>query len=152
MGRSVSYPTHATAVTFEHHDFEDEFDWLDLVDDYRYALKQTFPSVISDDEWLDREDHAVASNGHAYFGLSEYGGLVAFWMVPREDSHGYVSPLAEAWCASVAAKFEASFGSLRKVGSFSNGGGIYARRDGEPVGPDQFDTSPITINGLLTDG
>lgn len=150
MGRSVSYPYNAAAVTFEHLDIYDELDWEDALYDYRETLRNIFPSVTLCGRWIGREDHVVAENGHAEFGISEYGGLVSYWMVAKDD--GDNPGLSEAWARNSAATFEAHTGSLRKVGSFSNGGGVYARADGAPVGPDQFDTNPITINGLLTDG
>jgi len=124
MGRSVSTPRNATAVAYSHVDFDDDidddFDWV--VDNFQYEVRRVFPSARSCSEWLGREDHAVMENGHAYFGISEYCGLVAYWMVPKDDR-----PLAEAWCHKAAAKFEASFGDLRKLGTFSNGEAVFAR-------------------------
>lgn len=152
MGRSVSYPSNTTALAFDHVDWDDYGDVDDAIDDFRRAVKHLWPSARTADDWLGREDHVLAINGHAQFGMSEYGGIVAYWMVPRDDGYGTVSPLARAWCERAAPKFEEVFGSLNMVGRFSNGGAVYARKDGRPVGPDQFDTSPITIGGLLTDG
>lgn len=154
MGRSVSYPSNAAAVTFGTFDGEDEYDWLDLVDEFRMSLRHLFPSASREDEWLGREDHAVAGNGHALFGLSEYGGLVSYWMVPREDTYGDISPLSQAWCDRAAAKFEAAFGEMVKVGTFSNGGGVYGPKPGAGAPADNLDTNTghLVINGLLTDG
>ena len=47
------------------------------------------------EEWVDREDLAIAENGHAYFGVSEYCGCAAVWIVAKTDYYG--DPLAEAW-------------------------------------------------------
>lgn len=155
MGRSVSYPPNADAVTFQHLDFDEDtdFDW-EVIQPFQDRLKRLWPSVDDDDRWLGREHHVVASNDHAFFGVSEYGGLVAYWVLPREwDGYGPdTAALSHHWCEQIADKFERAFGDLVKLGAFSNGGGIYGRRDGEPVGPDQFETNPITISGLLTDG
>lgn len=152
MGRSVSYP-HGAVVTFTNVEFDDhdaEFQWDDLVYDFRQHLKYLFPSVENADDWIGREDHVLAENGHAQFGMSEYCGLVSYWMVPKED--GYHMELSQRWVEQVSDKFTSNFGTLKKVGVFSNGGGIYEPINGHDPGPDQFDHNPIVINGMVTDG
>lgn len=156
MGRSVSYPSGAAAVTFDDIEEWDDWTWDDLVDAFRHQLGQLWPSVSEDDKWIGREDHVLASNGHALFGMSEYGGIVSYWMVPREWD-GYLpdtSALHEAWCRRAAQKFDETFGSMRKVGVFSNGGGVYAPKTPHDRRPDNIDTDQghLVINGLLTDG
>src|SRR5688572_16363822 len=118
MGRSVSYPPDAV-VTFGVFEGEDHFDWEDFADDFQWQVQRLFPRSYEADDWLGREDHVLMASEHAYFGLSEYGGLVAYWMVVRDDAER--PGLAEAWVRRAGPKFEASFGSLRKVGTFSNG-------------------------------
>ena len=129
-------------------------DWDYQIDDFREEVRRLFPSACRADDWIGREDHVLMENGHARFGVSEYCGLVSYWMVPREDYYGSVSPLSQAWCAKAPAKFEAAFGTLRKVGSFSNGGGVYAPKTPEDARPDNLDDTAghLVINGLLTDG
>lgn len=151
MGRSVSYPSNTAGLSFAHVEIEDQWDWDDLVDDFRHEVGRLFPSTYADDRWLGREDHVLVSNAFAHFGLSEYCGMVAYWVVPRDDLDGSAAALAQGWCNRIAPRFEAHFGDLVKVGNFSNGGGVYARRDGKPVGPDNLD-GPVVINGMLTDG
>ena len=80
------------------------------------------------EEWLDREDLAIAENGHAYFGVSEYCGCAAVWIVAKTDYYGDEHPLAEAWVKRVAAKFDANFGDYRKIGTFSNGEAVYEQK------------------------
>ena len=154
MGRSVSYPSGPnTVVTFGHIDEEiDEFVWDMYVDDFRQEVKRLFPSTYQTDDWIGREDHVLMENGHAQFGMSEYCGMVSYWMVPKEDAYGYVSPLAEHWVDQAGTRFSRAFGTLQKVGTFSNGGGIYAPINGHDPGPDNFDTKPYTISGMVTDG
>jgi hypothetical protein len=154
MGRSVSYATGSQVVTFKHlepvecehcdennqidgktcahcegsgHVEQDEFDFDMLIDDFRDHLKYLFPSVTSCDEWIGNEDHVLAENGLARFGMSEYCGLVSYWIVPKEaDYYGPdIEPLAKRWIDSIADKFVAAFGELTKVGSMSNGEGVY---------------------------
>jgi hypothetical protein len=153
MGRSVSYPSEATVVTFSNPEYDceacegdepmpdcaachgygtrsmdsDDFDML--IDDFRDHLRFLFPSVQSADDWIGREDHVLAENQLARFGMSEYCGLVAYWIVPREDSYGEENNFARAWIKQIADKFVAAFGELSKVGSMSNGEGVYRRID-----------------------
>lgn len=107
----------------------DNFD--DLIDAFRSRLKELFPSVEDADQWLDNEDHILAENKLARFGMSEYCGLVAYWIVPQ--TLGVYDPLnygmTERWIKSIADKFVAAFGELSKVGSMSNGEGVYQRID-----------------------
>lgn len=136
MGRSVSYPSNSTVVTFRHLDLEEQDDaqWIfdDLIDDFRSHLKTLFPSVQDADDWIDREDHVLAENRLARFGMSEYCGLVAYWIVPK-DPNPYSGDtniaLADRWIATIADKFVAAFGELSKVGNMSNGEGVYRRID-----------------------
>lgn len=136
MGRSVSYPSNAKvafmAPSFfdyeEHGDNEDaEYDFYDFDDLIEWAqglAAEVWPSMSDCNEWLDREDHAIAENGHAYFGVSEYGGLCAFWLVARDPD----SALAENWLDLANAKLQKHFGELRKIAVMSNGEAIYERR------------------------
>lgn len=111
----------------------DELDWEQQIEDFQSHLKSLFPSVEPADSWIDNEDHVLAENKLACFGMSEYCGLVSYWIVPR-GRHSWgddmqTTPLAERWIASIADKFVAAFGELSKVGSMSNGEGVYRRID-----------------------
>lgn len=127
MGRSVSVPYGAELVAYIDADWiEDEFDWSDFKDDLKHKAQSLWPSLSDCDKWLDREDHAVLENELAYFGLSEYCGLVSFWVVPKDDWNDYPA-LAANWIDRIANRFHTNFGSLRKVGTFSNGETVYER-------------------------
>lgn len=142
MGRSVSTPRNAVLVAFddwfdgEYEDDEtgetryrnpEDFDW----DDYKYGLieraQELWPSLKPCERWVGREDLAILENNLAYFGVSEYCGLAAVWMVPKD--HDDVVNLSTNWCNRARAKFDASFGSLYKLGTMSNGEGVYQRKD-----------------------
>jgi hypothetical protein len=141
MGRSVSTPRNAVLVAFDDWfdgEYEDEdtgetkyreaehWDW----EEYLYCLtervKELWPSFEPCDNWLDREDRAIMENSLAYFGVSEYCGLAAIWMVPKD--HDEVFNLAEPWLTRASKKFHANFGSLYKLGTMSNGEGVYQRK------------------------
>lgn len=155
MGRSVSYATGSQVVTYSYMEDEkcdecggtgamdgedceycedgflvdnDGWRFEQLVEDFRSHLKELFPSVEPADEWIGREDHVLAKNKLAKFGMSEYCGLVSYWIV-RNDDWPYDSDVSEAfskrWIASIEDKFVKAFGELTKIGSFSNGEGVY---------------------------
>ncbi len=132
MGRSVSHPAGATTVAYAHLTIEDEWDWEQLVDDFRATIAGMFPSAWEQDGWLGREDHVLMGNHHALFGMSEYCGLVAYWMVPRHDAGcswttHYHPELSTAWCKRTERRFLGAFGTLTRVGTMSNGEGVYER-------------------------
>ena len=91
-------------------------------------VKDLFPSMEDCEEWLDREDLAIAENQLAYFGVSEYCGSAAVWIVAKEDYYGNENPLAEAWVKKIAKKFNANFGEYNRVGVFSNGEAVYEKK------------------------
>lgn len=64
---------------------QDSDDFDTLIEDFQQHLKELFPSVEPADDWIGREDHVLAENKLARFGMSEYCGLVAYWIVPQTD-------------------------------------------------------------------
>jgi len=154
MSRSVSVASGAFAVAYqncsdfgyriedeegnkiaepEYDEYLGELDWEDFMENLRADAKALFPSLENCDKWLDREDHAILENRFAYFGISEYMGLVSIWFVLKENLNCYYSDqdltaIAEHWAEQVKPKFEKNFGDLKKVGTFSNGEGLYERK------------------------
>lgn len=128
MGRSVSYPRNAVVAysTFENDPYWDQQgEWEDLVECFQMTVADLWPSAEEANKWLGREDHAVMANRHAWFGVSEYCGLVAFWVVAKEDT-GH-EPLSERWVAQIAERFTSTFSTLNRLGTFSNGEGVFER-------------------------
>ena len=91
---------------------------------------------------LSREDRAVAENKYAYFGVSEYCGLVAVWCAAKEasyyDNAGFEG-LRDRWISQIGDKFRktarGSFGqALVKTGSFSNGEAFFQAAAGANKG------------------
>lgn len=127
MGRSVSYPSGAL-VAFTH--IEDDMDYHDFQDmlesEREYAIS-LWPSLYEADHWRGREDHVIATNSLVEFGISEYCGLVAYWLVPREDLEPSLEAFAQRWIDQVAPRFLRTFGTLRKIGTFSNGEAVFER-------------------------
>ena len=143
MGRSVSSPYQASVTLFRHIEVqawededddgntvmreptEDDYAWEfeGLVDWIKEDCKAMWPSFRDHDAWLDREDHVLLQNDHAWIGISEYCGLVSIWIVPRTEDHGYYSTanLCAHWCEQIRAKFTAKFSQLQSLGHASNG-------------------------------
>lgn len=122
MGRSVSYPR-GSVVAFTTFDGEDSWDWQLFIEEFEEEARLLWPSFRKCNIWLDREDHAILENNHTYFGVSEYCGLVAFWLVPKDED----DPLAWRWISQIEKKFNKTFGTLSKIGCFSNGECIFEK-------------------------
>ena len=152
MGRSVSTPYNATAVAYApievepYEDIDDDgeavtvepseldfqFAFESMVEDLQNHAPTLWPSLRECDKWLDREDHALLENDLCYMGVSEYCGMVAYWIVPKSDyragySDQHVDNLCDHWVSQIADKFVKTFGTLRRIGTFSNGESVYER-------------------------
>lgn len=106
--------------------------WDDFLDCLRSEFQRAFPSMYECDEWVGREDRAVLENRHAYIGVSEYMGLVSVWCKPKESySDEPSTALAEHWAACIEAKAKRTLdrftSRLVRLGTFSNGEGVYQR-------------------------
>lgn len=138
MGRSVSSPSGAivafTVLEVENDDDWDfEYEWLR--EDLRERAGRAFPSLIAHDGWRGCEDRILMRNAYADFGVSVYAGLVAVWIVERDDGAYWDadwrtarSPRAQRWLSQIAPRFEALFGDYVCLGHMSNGEGVYAKR------------------------
>ena len=129
MGRSVSYPTDATTVLFvREEDPDDVFFFEDALEDFKSLMTEYFKSLGETDVWVGREDHAVLENTLAYFGISEYCGVISLWVLPKER---FIN-LSVNWTNQIADKFKkavkSSFGEVYvKVGRFSDGTSVYEK-------------------------
>lgn len=136
MGRSVDYLNNALRVayvsyedTYEDEDGEvvvDEMAFDDLFSDIEWSLVTTFPSLnVVRDEWDGRETRIFIRNRLVEFGVSEYCGLVSISVRVYDEE---LSGLATNWVDKNWSKIETLVGAnLRKVGSFSNGEGVYQK-------------------------
>lgn len=138
MGRSVSYPSGAiVAFTLlevdDEGDWDFEYEWLRA--DLSERAAKAFPSLEAYDVWRGREDRTLRRNAFADFGVSVYGGLVAVWVVERDDEaywdadwRSARSPRAQHWIRQIALRFDALFGDYVCLGHMSNGEGVYRKR------------------------
>ena len=133
MSRSVSVPSDAVNVCFAH--VEEEEYWDEVVESYRNAIEVAFPSCVkagTHDRWIGREDRVIASNHWCDFGISECGGLVSLWMLPRGGDYRSTEGLRDKWIEYAGPKFalvvEQCFGNrLVRVATFSNGEACFRR-------------------------
>lgn len=112
-------------------DYELEFEYL-VYEDFVGNVLGQFPSVVPADDWIGNENHVVAENHFARFGVSEYCGLMALWVVPVEDD-GWGGPsfegLSRHWIDQIWPKVEEMYPSrLVPLGTMSNGVTVYERR------------------------
>lgn len=136
MARSVSTPPDCISVAYASFD-GDEYDFRDCMENLRGVAQYRYKSLSSCDRWIGREDHAVLENDHAYIGVSEYCGLVAVWIVAKEDQYGNLpSGIATHWCTQVNLKPLADCFGQRLVsqGRFSNGAQFFQPADGVQKG------------------
>ena len=151
MGRSVSYPSKCEEVCFRdisymgYTDIDEDgneitldtydeslgqIEWEIFVEDIQHRAKEQWRSLQESEKWIGREDKAILENRFCYIGVSEYCGMAAVWLVPKQDFgcyDTYEGNFAGAWCGQISKKFRTMFNEYVKVGSFSNGEGIYQK-------------------------
>lgn len=125
---------HCDSMDFIEQDSQLLYD--DFNEDLKTLLVEAFPSLTSDEKWLGREDRALLSNAYAYFGWSEYCGLVAVWAAAKEKdyraSEAWYS-MRDKWISSIEKRFTQTVGRawgtpLAKLGTFSNGEAVFQRK------------------------
>ena len=139
MCRSVSVPRDAEVFyldlseMFEKEEW-DENDWTWLEESIVDSFMQ-FPSVVTADEWIGRENHVLAKNGLAKFGVSTYCNLASIWVVPIEDSHNRygetidITVLSKNWIAKTWPKVRKRWSNylMERGGTMSNGVSFYSK-------------------------
>lgn len=135
MGRSVSTPSGAAVIVYaDVGSFEEDFEWDDLIENISAELRAKYPTLDEADEWLGREVKAFLENKLAYVTVSEYCGLAAFCLVPKEVNRydEVIEALSNNWVNKIAKGFEKIVGNYadtyNKVATFSNGEGVYEKR------------------------
>jgi hypothetical protein len=155
MGRSVSYANDSLLVAYaewwqpdpayiadervdlEEPDYypepdQDEFQWW--ADWVQETACTYWPSFAPIEQWLDREDKAIAENDLGYIGVSEYCGVASVWFTPKPNSWEYSDThnreqLARGFAVKIAARFYATFATLDRIGGFSDGTSYYHRKE-----------------------
>jgi len=135
MGRSVSTPSGALTIVYaDVSALEGPFDYDDLIANISDELRAKYPTLDEADEWVGREDRAFLENKLAYVTVSEYCGLAAFCLVPKEINRydENIEALSSNWVNKISKGFEKIIAgyadTYNKVGAFSNDEGVYERK------------------------
>lgn len=141
MGRSVNYLSHASFTTYINHEVdEDESvdyfiareNWQWFKEGLTELLQEICPSLDECKRWEGNEVHIFLENNHAELGLSEYCGLVSLSIRVHESGYNTKTGLAFVWINQVWPKIltalDKRYKTFNKLGSFSNGEGVYQRR------------------------
>lgn len=124
MGRSVSTPNNTRAVAYTVADEDELEDFHEYLDHVRNRICAMFPASEPCNEWVGREDQAIAENALVYFGVSEYCGLIAIWIAGKDDGDR-LSELRDRWVRQNAQRFIMAFQTVEKIGTFSNGEAVF---------------------------
>lgn len=134
MGRSVSTHRHSVSTVFLHPEFGTDdvyfdFDWREFVDDVKAVLQHKYPSLCECDRWQDREDHVILENSQVEISVSEYCGLVAVCLAPRDPDNAFHVAIAERMAKGFEKTLHKVFpkSALKRIGGFSNGESVYER-------------------------
>lgn len=120
--------TGATKVAyFDVTDREDEWDWINFVDDIKYDLQEKFKSLEDCSDWDGNETHIILENNFVQIGISEYCGLASVSVRIHEDIDESKQGLAERFIGAVERKLD-EMSELTKVGTFSNGEAVFNRK------------------------
>jgi hypothetical protein len=126
MARSVSTPSGCAAVCYQDAShIKNNYDYDDYKRNIMGEAKELFPSMEPCNQWLGREDLAILENQLAYIGISEYCGIVAIWLLPKDDIE--YTGLAEGWCEKAVPKFDSAFSEYRRIGTASNGESFFEK-------------------------
>jgi hypothetical protein len=141
MGRSVNYLDNAEVVLYFPFQYSDDvemdnMEWDDMVGNLKCEIIKRLPSYYEvKDKWGNRETRIILENNLCSIGISEYCGLVSLSVAPRENDYG------ESWTREQFAIHHANqiektlqgvlnylgLTNLRKIGSFSNGEGVFEK-------------------------
>lgn len=132
MGRSVDHLSNATEIMFLPFETEDEFtsqeDWNWFKDDITERLIEIAPSLTQvTRRWNSNEVRIILENDLVEVGLSEYCGLASVSIRPNENRRNTKEALANKWISQIWPKFIKMYDKTRlnKIGTFSNGEGVY---------------------------
>jgi hypothetical protein len=107
--------------------------WDDFYCNTKYAIKGLFPSLTDCDRFEGNEDRIFLENDLVEIGISEYCQGVTISVRPKESRYEQnTEGLAINWINKVWDKVEAKLSEhcdiYRKVGTFSNGEGVYEKK------------------------
>ena len=125
MGRSVSTLRDSEMEVYFEYD-ENEYPWWDeLVEGIRDDIRCVYPSFSYEDRW-ESENNIILENRVAEIAISEYCGLICVSGRPT-------SWLGYRLLTYVDKFLQKNYGKFKRVGTFSNGYGVYESIDKQPI-------------------
>jgi hypothetical protein len=112
-------------VEYDSDDFQNDLMW------FTEQVQEMWPSLSKTDSWLDREVHVVLENSLVEVSVSEYCGLVALSVAPKE---GYYADaeypgLSQHWADQIKSRFMDKFSQYNRVGGFNDGTSLYEKAE-----------------------
>ena len=129
MGRSVNYLNDSIYETyFDVTYMTEDWEWDDFKEYLQERLQRMFPSLERvENKWDGREVRIILENSFCEIGISKYCSLASLSIRVHPDVYDYhpgMENLSLYWIAKRYRKFT-SLGNFYKVGTFSNGEGVY---------------------------
>ena len=128
MSRGVFVPRNAELVVYVPTPIDEEsiYDFDIILDDLKYYLHSKMPSLYETTDWVSNEGYIFMENDLVQIGVSEYNGVMAIWVIVKED---YYPQLAYRWLAKVEKHFWniPLEPKLKLLGYFSNGEPVYEK-------------------------
>ena len=109
------------------------YDYQCVLDYYQERVTELWPSFEPADSWVGDELHVIAENAHSIVAVSEYCGLISINLGAKYDRQAYFADdselggLGEHWRKQIADKFLSTFGEYAKLGTMSNGEGVFQK-------------------------
>ena len=144
MGRSVDYLNNAEVVIYFHlesegEDYPADLQWDDLMSNLSAEIRAKLPSYEDAEKWEGREVKIFLQNRLCNIAISEYCGLCSLSVAPRNsDNLDSFATFRDNFAVSHAQSIEKTLqrivdectGSrLNRMGTFSNGTGVFERAD-----------------------
>ena len=109
------------------------YDYQCVLDYYQERVTELWPSFQPADSWVGNELHVIAENAHSIVAVSEYCGLISINLGAKYDRQAYfaddsdIAGLGAHWRAQIESKFLSTFGEYAKLGTMSNGEGVFQK-------------------------
>lgn len=136
-GKIITLDENDNEVKTEPDQFDHQFNWDNFFDSVNYSLRKAFnfDYISGKKRWEGNEVQIILENRFIEIGMSEYCGLASVSIRVNETSEGgkYFNAIAEAYIESIEAELikvldeNVPFTRLNKVGSFSNGEGVFEK-------------------------
>jgi|SaaInl8_150m_RNA_FD_contig_21_2737522_length_1346_multi_31_in_0_out_0_4 hypothetical protein len=123
-GKTLSY-------RIEYDEFSGRYDFDYLIEDFQSKMMDRFKSLEICEEHDGRETSIVLENSLVELGISEYCGLTSFSVRPKDSLYEYtpdLTGLAKRNAEHIGKWMSENIGDIQKIGSFSNGEGVYERK------------------------